>query len=121
MKYIGNAFSCGMLSATALADGVKVGFRSLSLDEARAYAAEEGWLSCVGHADTALLVSSLLGADVPMRRVGTELCAGDELLVAQYNGARLPEGATSLPEGATIRWILATVPGAGYDRAETAS
>lgn len=39
-------------------------------------------------------------------RVTVELDFKTLLLVAQYKGERLPEGATELPEGATIVWML---------------
>lgn len=58
--------------------------------------------SYIGHADIARIVG------LPMNR---ETCpplkAGEQFLVAQYVGPRLPEGATSLPEGAKIeyRWL----------------
>jgi hypothetical protein len=34
-----------------------------------------------------------------------KLNQGTRLLVGQYDGPRLPEGATSLPEGATLTWF----------------
>jgi hypothetical protein len=37
------------------------------------------------------------------------LVPGDRVLVGQYSGTRLPEGATTLPEGATIRWLVVSV------------
>lgn len=103
-RYLGNAFSAGMLAGTSLVE-----FEVLDIAAARAWVASPGWMSCLGHADTALLVSALLGVDAPMQRVSTELHVGDELLIAQYNGPRLPEGSVALPEGAKIRWILARV------------
>ena len=99
--YLGNAFSAGMLAGTSTVD-----FTFLDLAEARELV-RSPFISCIGHADTSLLVSALLEVDAPVARVSTELRAGDRLLVAQYNGPRLPEGAISLPEGARIRWILA--------------
>lgn len=63
-------------------------------------------VSAVGHADTAGLFSSLLGVEVPPNRISLRLADGDVLLVGQYNGPRLSEGCTTLPEGATIRWWL---------------
>jgi Domain of unknown function (DUF1874) len=102
MRYIGNAFSAGMLTGNS-----NISFAFITQAEASAWMSGGPCASCVGHADTALLISSLLGVCVPMRRISTELHAGDELLVAQYNGPRLLEGATALPEGAQIRWILA--------------
>lgn len=105
-NYIGNALSLGMLDL----DLCTLHVEQLSLNDARQLVRERSdWQSCVGHENTARLVSSLLDRDVPMRRVSTSLQPHDQLLVAQYNGPRLPEGATSLPEGAKIRWYLVKV------------
>jgi hypothetical protein len=60
--------------------------------------------SAVGHADTAAVFSTLLGRPVPVNRVNIKLTQGVILLVGQYIGPRLPEGATTLPEGARIEW-----------------
>ena len=60
--------------------------------------------SCIGHNDTAKVVSSILGREVPCQRINVTLNAGDVLYVAQLTGGRLPEGATTLPEGFTIAW-----------------
>lgn len=101
---IGNAFSAGMLSGSA-----NVKFIALSLEDAEELVKHYKFTSCIGHADTALLVSSLLKEEFPMNRCSTVLEPGDSLLIAQYNGPRLPEGATVLPEGAKIRWFFAEV------------
>ena len=109
MKYLGNALSLGMLDELEHLPAVTLTVAALDNAAAAKWTAENEWESCVGHADTARLLSSLLAQDVQMRRVSTSLVVGDELLVAQYNGPRLPEGATSLPEGARIRWMLVRV------------
>jgi hypothetical protein len=103
--YIGNAFSLSMLSA----DG--------TLKCTRATAEQVGrWLSQVpfasymGHTDVARLVSQELGVDVPVNRTSIKLQAGDNVVVAQYMGARLPEGAKELPEGARIEYFLVALP-----------
>lgn len=44
--------------------------------------------------------------EVPVNRASYTLVPGEKLLVAQYKGPRLPEGATKLPEGATIEFYL---------------
>ena len=60
--------------------------------------------SAIGHAETAALVSGLLGQTVPMARITVPtLERGDVHFVALYQGPRLPEGATTLPDGATLR------------------
>ena len=65
---------------------------------------ENGFTSGVGHPDTAAVISTLLGKEVVPNRVNIQLTQGDVLIVAQYTGPRLPEGATELPEGATIKF-----------------
>jgi hypothetical protein len=106
--YIGNAISLGMLDELENMT-ISRDLHVHAVTQAQASELARGATSCVGHADTALLISSLLGYPVEMRRASTSLVAGDTLVVAQYNGPRLPERATSLPEGAKIRWLVVTV------------
>ena len=56
-------------------------------------------------ADTAAIFSQQLGVEIPAARVTVSLTHGEIILVGQYSGPRLPEGATTLPEGATIKWF----------------
>lgn len=51
--------------------------------------------SAIGHEDTARVVSGILGFEVKPNRVS----------INQYTGPRLPEGATTLPEGANIEFF----------------
>jgi hypothetical protein len=98
-----NAFSLNMTAHPAVIET-----RPVSLEEARRLVAG-GFVSAVGHADTAAVFSSLFGAPVPMERRTVTLEPGEYVLVGQYSGPRLPEGATTLPAGATITWLLVTV------------
>jgi hypothetical protein len=60
-------------------------------------------LSAVGHADTAALIAGLVGAPCPAARISVPVLKdGDYHLLALYQGPRLPEGATTLPEGASL-------------------
>lgn len=68
-----------------------------------------GFESFVGHADTAALFSSLLGLDVAHNRAAFKFEEGTVLFVGELSGGRLPEGATSLPEGAKINWVMVTI------------
>ena len=68
-----------------------------------------GFTSIVGHADTAAVLSSLLGLDVPCSRATFTLEVGVTLFVGQYKGPRLPEGATTLPEGANVEWAMVVI------------
>lgn len=104
--YLGNALSLGMLDLPV----TTLLCRRISVDEVREIlTGTANWSSCVGHADTSALLSQLLGFEVPLRRVSTSLVTGDKIIVAQYNGPRLPEGAKSLPEGASLRWYCVEV------------
>ena len=101
--YLINAFSANMLEElTAL-----VRFTEISATTMAELAQES--VSAVGHADTAELFSTILGIKVPCNRVSVTLKAGDNALLGQYTGPRLPEGATTLPEGASIKWVLVNV------------
>ena len=61
--------------------------------------------SAIGHADTAKVVEGMLGFPVPANRVNIVLDENDILFVAQLKGGRLPEGATTLPEGFEIEFF----------------
>lgn len=62
-----------------------------------------GLVSAIGHQDTA----NVLG--VPMNRVNVSLSKGDVAYIAQLQGGRLPEGATTLPNGFTFKFIKVSV------------
>ena len=97
-KYLSNAFSLQMTDADC---NIKV--RTVKPEEIPADV-----ISCVGHADTARVLTSLLGREVPCNRESISLMEGDELYVAQIIGGRLPEGATTLPEGVSFKFIKVT-------------
>ena len=100
MRYITNALSLNMVGAEILAGSIK--FRVVSLEEARELA--RTGTSVVGHPDSAAQIGADLGLEVPRNRATVALKSGDDLLVAQYRGARLPEGTTRLPEGVNFTY-----------------
>ena len=100
--FILNAFSLNMIVGNA-----DVVIREISATTAASLAAN--CTSAVGHADTAAVFSSVLGVEIPCNRVTVALKEGDVALVGQYSGPRLPEGASTLPEGATIKWMVVAV------------
>lgn len=104
MLYVSNAFSLQMLDVA-----VKNTVTVVPVDDPKAVVAAQQFTSAVGHADTARIFSDVLGVAVPSQRISIKLTAEDALLVGQYVGPRLPEGATTLPEGASIVWLLVTV------------
>lgn len=120
--YVSNAFSLSMLDRSAQ-KGNPMGYTPRVSDEPLVHARvprpvddprsafsalSQGRevVSVVGHANTAAILGQALGVDLATNRVSVKLAAGDTLLVGQYIGPRLPEGATELPEGATIEWWL---------------
>lgn len=98
--YISNAFSLSMVAPSAT---VKVSL--MTAEEVAALPLE----SAIGHADTAKVVGGLLGIDLPANRANISLNPGEKMVVAQYIGSRLPEGATQLPEGARIEFRLVEI------------
>lgn len=95
--FVTNAFSVNMLS-----ESVAVSFCKLDTEQAKRMVRTYGAVSAIGHPDTAKVVSGLLGIELAASRINVSLKSGDMMLVAQYTGPRLPEGATELPEGAQI-------------------
>lgn len=83
--------------------------REITLEEAQNLLQGEAMTSGVGHADTAAVFGGLLGFEVSANRVTVALEKGATAVVGQYTGPRLPEGATELPPGAKIAWLLVTV------------
>lgn len=116
MLYISNAFSLQMLPEWAVTPGEHAGvsINVVPVEDPRALIEQllchgQEPHSIIGHADTAAVAASILGRDVPMNRESVTLSTDDDLLVMQVTGGRLPEGATSLPEGFTVRWLLVSL------------
>ena len=106
---IANSFSLNMFSGdvkipeSKKCQGAWPGL-GISIKEVPAASVPDDCYSVVGHADTARVISSILGWEVPANRVSYSVEKGDILYVAQYTGPRLVEGATELPDGATIKF-----------------
>lgn len=101
MNIVNNAFSLSMVPAGMIPDCRRCKASDVPADAA----------SNVGHADTAVLFSKILGRTVNFNRVTHVLGPDDVLYVGQYTGPRLPEGSVTLPEGARIEWWrIAAIP-----------
>ena len=98
-KYLGNAFSLQMVADNAIICKVEVSPEQVPVN------AE----SIIGHKDTAAVVSTILGREVPCNRASVMLSDEDELYVAQIVGGRLPEGATTIPDGMELKFYRITV------------
>lgn len=112
MLYISNAFSLAMLPDWRLSDEET----SLTIQPIAEYGVigdaigrHGGFVSAVGHADTAAVFSHLLDEEISLNRINVTLAEDDELLVGQLVGGRLPEGTTTLPAGFSIRWLLVKI------------
>lgn len=93
---LGNAFSLQMLAVDA-----QLEVKTLTTQEAFEILSN-GFESAVGHKDTAQVIGDTLGLTVPENRINVTLDTETVLIVGQVTGGRLPEGATSLPEGVKI-------------------
>lgn len=93
--YVSNAFSLQMIG-----DGV-VEVDTLSRETFDLM--KEFAYSVMGHPDMAEIHG------VPFNRESIKLETGDQLLVAQITGGRLPEGATVIPEDVVIEYKLVTI------------
>lgn len=101
MITVGNAFSLNMLTSSTT-----INMQKLTTEEAIDIVAGNDITSIVGHIDTSAVFSNILGKEIPANRTSFTWENDDPLLIGQYTGPRLPEGATTLPEGATITWWL---------------
>lgn len=97
--FIGNAFSLQMVADNAIIAKVEVSPKEIPTEA----------VSIIGHADTAAVVGSILGRNVPCNRASVMLDDEDTLYVAQVVGGRLPEGATTIPDGMEIKFYRITV------------
>ena len=101
-----NAFSLNMLATSAANIGVQ---ETTAADAAYLIHKNGGPESCVGHADTAKIFGQQLLTEIPVARVTVQFSHDEFIVVGQYSGPRLPEGASVLPEGATIKWYVVHV------------
>ena len=105
VRFICNAFSLNMLSEMT----ANIRCEEISATRAAEIIMTEDVDSAVGHFDTAEVFGSDLGIQITTKRNTVTLNKGDSIIVGQYSGPRLPEGACVLPEGAVIRWVLVTI------------
>lgn len=113
---LANAFSLQMLSGPVQ----NLVVTSLTLKEIKVELSSAYFLSIVGHSDTANILTELLGKEVKCNRESIILTQEDILVVAQVIGGRLPEGATTIPEGTEIQFLRVELRGdwrkSYYDR-----
>lgn len=105
---LANAFSCGMIARGSYGAAYGADIRGITLAKAKELVSK-GFQSVVGHSDTAKMLEGILGLPVAFNRVSVQLDEGDVAVIAQYDGPRLAEGTTVLPEGAQFRWFIVEI------------
>ena len=103
--FILNAFSLNMVPFQVC----NIAMMELSVEGVQEIIEDEGLESGIGHPDTAKIIGNMIGIELPVNRANITLKQGDKVLIGQYMGPRLPEGATVLPEGARIKFIKISV------------
>ena len=64
----------------------------------------------IGHADLVNVLNSSLGVNLKAERKTLKVKGNEErIIIVQYIGERLPEGATKLPEKAKIKFVFEEV------------
>ena len=101
-----NAFSFNMIKA-----GCKARIEMEVIGHCQvAEALGTNWESSIGHADLAAIASATSGVSIPANRKTVVLDEGlHRLMICQYTGPRLPEGAKELPPGASVSWLAVKV------------
>lgn len=102
MLYLSNAFSLQMLDTSKT---TSVSIKPIDIDAVK----KAGFISAIGHPDTAMVLTDMLGKDVPCNRFSIKLKPTDTLLVAQIVGGRLPAGTTKLPDGFKMQFLKVTI------------
>ena len=100
-KFLTNAFSIQMLKKGGLVRFEEIAPEDIPTDV----------ISAIGHADTASVLTNMLGFEVPVNRAFVTLEPDTEIYVAQLVGGRLPEGATTLPEVFGFKFFRVTLQG----------
>ena len=110
--FLTNAFSLNMLSQP-----YKMDIRVSEVSDwvaAQICRRADKLVNAIGHADTDGIIRQMLTGpyDKPLpvgERRSVSIDVGDTVIVGQYSGPRLPEGATALPGGATIKFMVVQV------------
>ena len=97
MIFLANSFSLQMITA------FPVEFKCDEISREKFDYYKQHAVSYIGHEDLARMLN------VDYNRQSLKLRDGDILLVAQLVGGRLPEGATTMPEGVDIKYLCVQI------------
>ena len=105
MMYLANSFSIQMLK---ISKKTEVIFEPLSKEDARKEL-DDGFKSVIGHEDTAQVIADDLNMKIEFNREFISIDETDQVIVAQIEGGRLPEGCTTLPEQFSLSYYKVQV------------
>ena len=103
MIYLTNAFSINMLVGSQHVVFTPI-HESAAKVTCQVALSHRNLVNAVGHPSTDLLLRTSWPFLPEGQRINVTLEAHDQLIVAQYQGPRLREGETILPDGAMISW-----------------
>lgn len=107
MLYLTNALSLNMFN---IERPIHISITPLTLEQAKWHLNyDKNFVSAIGHEDTARILSNMLGMEIKANRISVKLTQDDYAIIAQYTGPRLPEGATTLPVGAEIKFYMVII------------
>lgn len=104
-----NAFSLNMLEENCNYAVPEI--EKISLERAKSMLSKDNFESYIGHEDMAKILSEMTGIKVEFKRKTLKIKEGDSIIVAQYSGPRLQEGATKLPQGSKILFYYIFIRG----------
>lgn len=112
-SYISNAFSMNMISDEL--DDFDLIVTAVDRSDLEHDYADfmKNALFCISNQATCDLFTAVTGFKAVANRADINLDIGDTILVFQYNGPRLKEGLTKIPEGGKLRMFLVEVSSAG--------
>lgn len=100
-----NAFSLNMINAQE----TQIVITEITIDQVKNLMRSNSCVSYVGHKDLAGIIEKQTQFFIPVNRENFSFGEINEAIVFQYNGPRLAEGTTSLPENASIKYFYVKV------------
>ena len=102
---LSNAFSLSMVpNLNNIGNEFTIRTRVVGVEEVKSLLAN-GFNSCVGHEDACAKYSELLAIPISYNRTSVKIDVGDKLIVGQFTGQRLVEGATTI-SAPSYSWLV---------------
>ena len=80
-----------ILNSAVLTSPGRYSYRLVRVEEARAWAGRGDFISAIGYAETAEVLSAVLGVEVPAQRIEVRMAPGDEALVFRLKTRPSPD------------------------------